>query len=1117
MNINFSERQEIFLKRSSKALSLILSLILLITPVLGITSQAVTYPAGVTEAQVLSVIPKLNNMVKGIMNSMMGSGGIKGTVYRTLYADATMNSLFSGIYSALGENADTLSMIGADVSPAALAEALSDYPGVAKKLRKCNNISEAVAASKNFQWDITTQNGFKNAVADMLSPFNDLLNVILCSGTLKINDLISIKGDDGYSSAIVPLLQAFDCPSIMSASEFASDAAKNKRNILKNIIDMVFSSLDKLLDDPVIGMCSTLPKIAYYFDSGKLSASLSTLLEPLSLKIAGIITIPGLSDLISNVANLDATLDINSMLSDADLSGLFGEDISLPPIDMKAFAACVTDNSGTLTVDKGAAFITLMNMVCDMLKSNSGSLGSVLGGEEAAEMLKPLISKSNDELIKSIITLFSVNSVPENNYQWNYPAFTPGTVTYTPTLGYEDYQKILDKFDPLITDFIRESDPEGNVEDTLRKTIFSSKTLSEIVVGVYSMLGSEEMSGLFSMLGIAVSPYGVASAVSSSYPYAANTLYRYGSWKNVNPAYISWGFADGDSKAFSAALAKALSPFVPLFTCLLAGENVTFMNALTVPGADGYNTAVIPILEALGCKNENIVPYSEYKKGAGTIKVLTDILAPVTALLEEVCASPVKTICTILPNIIYFLENSLMEEAIKNLIYPINQMLTQAGMGDLLSGVTSAVPEIDMNSLIKEMSSSMDLGITLPEIDVSVLGTYGNAVTRDSKRVSGGAPSQYTYIEADTSAVLVTLLRVVAQVITSPENGDLLTGFMGGSGDAGGNDMFAMYAGDISKKFEGMTDDEVLEWLCDLFFSDSPTRDLPDENAEIPTIIYKEKFELSTTAKILIVVGLIAVAALIYYILSVSGKLDNHKLKKSKKKEMKRREEESKKLIKAGGSAVAPLENAPGKAKNEKKAAKQAQKDQKAAMKAAVAEQRRQMNSQNKKPAANNAPGTLRPGVQSQYLDPLSPSGKQGASAANQNNAQKNIQTVENVRPQPQKPVQPQVNPASKPANPPVFNNPAPDSGKISRPNPYLDPLSPSQQKKEEKREQRNDARANRIAAAKMPDKKQEEKLERRMEKAQKLNEKNELKAKKQYDKILKQAQKENNSKGGKA
>ncbi|MBQ3537376.1 MAG: hypothetical protein IJA39_02255, partial [Clostridia bacterium] len=347
--------------------------------VLPITAGAVSYPQGLTEEQVLGTIPKLNNVAKGLLSSMPGSADLKSTVYSALYKDETVNMLFKSIYEMLGENAETLSSVGVDVSPAALSAATKAFPAVSKKLAACKNISEAVAASSSFRWDINNKNEFKNAVASMLSPFNELLNVILCSGTLKINNLISISGDDGYTTAIVPLLNALDCPSVMSSSEFSAEAAKNRSSIIRNILTMVFDALDRLLDNPVTGMCETLPKIAYYIDSGKLSASVTALLEPLSLKIAGIITIPGLSDLISNAANLDESLDINSLLGSADLGALTGaaSDIKLPEIDIKAFAACVTDNSGTLTVDKGAAFLTLMNFILDTLKMNKDSLGSL--------------------------------------------------------------------------------------------------------------------------------------------------------------------------------------------------------------------------------------------------------------------------------------------------------------------------------------------------------------------------------------------------------------------------------------------------------------------------------------------------------------------------------------------------------------------------------------------------------------------------------------------------------------------------------------------------------------------------------------------------------------------
>ncbi len=878
---------------------------------LSVTSAAVTYPAGITAEQVEAVVPKLSGIAKGLLSSMPGTADIKTSVYTALFSDATVNGLLSSVYSALGENASSLSMIGINLEPKVLAKNFSAFPEVSVSVSQCSDLNAVVTASKNFRWGINNKTDFTNAVIAILTPFNSLLNVILCSGTLKINDLISIKGDDGYSTAIVPLLEAFDCPSVMSSADFASSAAQQNYNIIKNIIDMIFASLDRLLDDPVTGMCSTLPKIAYYFESGKLSQSLTALLEPLSVKIAGVFTIPGLSDMISSVANLEGTLDISSMMADMDMSALLGSDVNLklPELDLADFAAAVTETNGSLTVDEGAAFITLMHFLIETLKLNKDSLGSMLGGESAAmtEMLTPLLSKTNDEIIASIIRLFSISSAPENNVQWTYPAATQGQITYTPTMGAADYAKVLEKVDPLLTDFIKEEDPEGDIEQTLRKTIYSNSLLSNIAVGIFSMLGNEETAGLLGMLGLDFTPAGVAASVASSYPGAANTLRRYSSWDNVNAANISWGFYDGDADKFKAALTKIMSPMVPLLSCLLAGQNVTFLDALTVPGANGYNTAIIPLLEALGCSSDKILSYDEYKRGAGTTGVITGIFDPIFALIDEICASPVNKLCSLLPNIIYFFNSGLMNNIITNLLYPIDYMFQTAGFGSILTTAFADMQIPDLNSLMKELTASADLGFTLPEIDLAAIGTYGTPTTLTSKRVVNGAPAQYTYITADAPAVLVTILRALVQVMASSENSDMLSGFMGdmgGSSAEGEVDMFAMYAENITAKLKEMTPDETLEWLCNILFSDSPTVELPAEEEIIPSIKYEKEFELSTTAKLLIVVGVLALAALIYYILSVSGKLDNFKLKRNQKKEYKRRKEEYDRLVKAGGTAA---------------------------------------------------------------------------------------------------------------------------------------------------------------------------------------------------------------------
>ncbi len=1033
---------------------------------------AVNLPEGVTASQIEEAVPKLGALLKNLLATNPETKDLKKTVYGMLYEDDTINALFSGIYTALGENADAMSIIGVDISPAALSAALSGFPQVSKKIASCSDIAGVIKASSSFKWEVGSKTEFAKALAAMLSPFNELLNALLCAGKVNINALISIQGDDGYSSAIIPLLTALDCPEIMSSSEFAASASKNHSNIIKNIVSMVFSALDRLLDDPVKGLCSTLPKVAYYLDSGMLSSSITALLEPLSLKIAGIFTIPGISDLITGAANLEEGLNINEMLEGIDMSSLLGSDVKLtiPEIDIKKLAECATYSSG-YTVDEAAAFTVIMNFLLETVKLNKDSLGALLGGEDISETLDPLLSKSNDEIIKTIVVLFTMTSIPENKYNWFYPAFTATIPDNTPTFTANDYAAFLEKVDPLLTDFVKESDPESDIEKTLRKTIYSNSLVSQLVTGIFSLIGGEEMAPLFALLGMDVTPTGVGNAIYNYYPYTARQLYKYSSWEKVNPAYLTWGFYDGDSEGFTKAVARVLAPFTPLLTCMLAGQNVTLLDSITLPGADGYNTAVIPLLEALGCPSDKIKSYDEYKKGAGTASVVTDILTPVTALLDELCAAPVKTACRILPNIIYFFNSGLMNGVLENLIYPVKYMLDTAGLGDLLSDAMSETANLDLSSLVGELTAGMDLGITLPELDLAVIGTLGTASTLTSKRVSGGAPAQYTYITADAPGVFLTIMRFVVSAISMEENSGLLTGLMGSESAApspdGMPDMFSMFAGNIAEKFKGMSNDQIVEWLCDLLFSESPIVELPVEDEEIPSIIYKEKFSLPSWAKIAIPVAVIALAALVYYVLSVSGKLDNYKLKKAKKKEIKRREEESRKLIKGGGTAVAPLENATSVKEKKSKAEKTAKPRTEANenTRSSFTAEPQRMADEVKKTVPEKTYTVFTEKTEngnSVYLDPL---------------AEQIIAKEKENRKEP----------------------------------------TEKQLKRLKKAESANSKKDTRIASAKLPDEKQAEKLIRRQKKAQQKAIKNQAKIQKHYEKAKLQAQKKNmkSSKGG--
>ena len=150
-----------------KALCFALVIILCLAPALSIGAAAVSLPEGVTRDDCLAAIPKLDKVIPAAV-SLTGKS-LDETVYETVITDATLNGLFRSVYSEMAGNASTLNLMGVNVSPAALAEALSDYPAVSQKIAGLSSLEDALSVCESFQWGVETKSGFASAVAAMFS------------------------------------------------------------------------------------------------------------------------------------------------------------------------------------------------------------------------------------------------------------------------------------------------------------------------------------------------------------------------------------------------------------------------------------------------------------------------------------------------------------------------------------------------------------------------------------------------------------------------------------------------------------------------------------------------------------------------------------------------------------------------------------------------------------------------------------------------------------------------------------------------------------------------------------------------------------------------------------
>lgn len=877
------------MNKIKKYIAVILSVVMLLGCFSGV-SLAFTMPNGVSEEQVAAVMPKITTLIEKLMSMSEETADLSSGIYNMLFSDETLNGIFSSVYSAFSEQASTLSTLGIDLSVEGVSASLSAYPEVQSALENKASWADVFASDFSPSWNVKSKDGFGNALSAMLSPLNELLFTLLCSGTYRMNLLVSVQGDNGYENAVVPILKAVGAPNIMTQSEFTAAAAQNRNAMIKNTVSMLFDAVDNILSDPLNNLCLYLPSIAYFLENGGLGDALTTLLEPMKIRVA-IFSLSGVDQLLKNLNMFSSSSDLTALFENIDLSALLGTDtkLQLPEIDLAALAECTSYVNGEYTTNKSRSFIVIMRFIIDAVKLNAESLSELTGQElaGAGDLLNRFLEKDTDSVIKMIVDLLSLTpSDTVLEYSWSYPEYTPGTVEFTENLTRENYEKVLNEIDDTLNQFLDEFTESGTLSEILAARIYSNSLISELTKGVYGALYSDETGGILTALGLDASPEGVANSISSAYPAAAKAIKNAGSWEKLNASSVSWGFSNGSKEGFQKALTAVLTPFTPFLTLLLAEGQMNILDAIQVSGSNGYNTAVIPLLEALGCDADLIKTYSEYKSTAGTGAALTDILNPLTALIDTLIEKPVATLCSVLPNMVYFINADGLSQCVDNLMYPIKVLLKTIGAEDLLGDQLTEMSDIDISELLGGAIDGSGMNISLTDFDLGLLSSLGTAETRESKRTYNGSFQNYTYIAADSPAVLITVLRFVFGALASEDNSNILSSLMSADGSEEG-DMFAMYTGKITEQLAAMNTDETIEWLYNLLFAETPKREEVEKDDYIPTVIYKAKENntgRNVTAAIIVIVALIVIVSVVLSRVDIGAYRERKKHKKLKKK-----------------------------------------------------------------------------------------------------------------------------------------------------------------------------------------------------------------------------------------
>lgn len=782
----------------------------------GVTAQDASDAVGDLDTMVTSVIGLLAGL------DVVKQDNLKDLVSSLIFTNANLTKLASTLYGAIDPYKDYLGYAGIDVSKKGVAKLLTDgsygktYSSAAKAIKKAKSWKKL----GNINWGFTdgsakAQQGFVNGLAAILRPLDGVLSLLLAGDDLAVGQILtdlvknlnfgsskdtvqlkngnlririkgsdkysktsvleinlykviedvkslSIYGGNGYESAIVPLLEALECPNVKTYKQYKADIKKSTDSVLTDVLNPIVGFLNKVLDAPFDTLTAVLPNVAYYIDNNGLAQLVNNLLSPVTsllpvLKKNGVdveviikaLAGKSLNDLVKDALGVNIHLNLNN-LNKCDIQNAIVPlvnkllkskkiNIQLPKIDWSALASHGTVstvksaaknsegyyNRKHVTANQGETLIAVLRYVANLLTKNISGLKSILGGIDAIKDYKSIINavldqigtSSADQIIRALFYLLQEN--PTNAF-WNYSEYQTKDYKFSyPSTVDQDFLKNIP---PMLDGLI------GSLAD-LNKLIagaaFKDSTINGMITGIGKALDgvkindSTNLTALLSQTGIDYSTKTVAKLLTDesygkTFANAAAVIGSASSWSKVNTSALKWGVKDKDS--FFNALAAVMRPFYGVLDVLLNDASLGIFNIVHIPGSNGYSSVVVPLLEAFGCYN--IKTQYQYREDISKAydNILLDIVNSLWDKVEDILNAPLQTLMSMLPNLALFIANDGLLQLIENLFTPVSALLDAlkpiVNVNTVLTQVFKAF-KVDLNGLLAKVGLKLDLNIDL--------------------------------------------------------------------------------------------------------------------------------------------------------------------------------------------------------------------------------------------------------------------------------------------------------------------------------------------------------------------------------------------------------------------
>lgn len=475
--------------------------------------------------------------------------------------------------------------------------------------------------------------------------------------------------------------------------------------------------------------------------------------------------------------------------------------------------------------------MTLLRYIFKALDANKNLLFDLVGGKNSTigQIINNVLKQGADGMAKIVVTIL-LKMETFDNVQWTFKNIKELVPEYTKHLGENEYYQAIGMLDDMIAELLGEY-LHISLNSVLSDLVYTNSIINTVAKLIYTNIEKVDigidLNTILKVVDLDVSTRGVSSMLSD-FGAASREIGRHAKWSDVNFNSINWGFTDGNRDGFVKALSAILRPVQPILRVILSGEDLIVLGSIQIKGGNGYNTAIIPLLEALDINPSKLVSPQQYAKEASTDKVLTNILNPLLDKVEELTNGPIDTLTKILPNIAYFVYNGGIQDIAENLIAPVTNILHEIDPIYSLNLDLSMLGDVDLDGLINGILEGIKingtpLGIVLPDINLANLAGCGKLVTYRSARTYYGSQMDAKKINADQAAVFITVLRYIVK--TLQQNLDNIKKLLEGLGLSG--DIADMIA-NVLEMLTSMDVDGVIEALMNLLFG----FDISDGDAE---------------------------------------------------------------------------------------------------------------------------------------------------------------------------------------------------------------------------------------------------------------------------------------------